>query len=102
MILEPNDDCEALLVVDATNAFNSLNRKVALKNLKIICPNVAQYVENSYKQPKRLYINNDGEEYISSEEGTTQGYNIAMAFSAISTRPIIEELQKDVYYELEK
>ena len=25
-----------------------------------------------------------------------------MAFYAISTRPIIEELQKDVYYELEK
>ena len=97
-----NDDCEAMLLVDATNAFNSLNRKVALQNLKIICPNLAQYVENSYKQPTRLYISNGGGEYILSQEGTTQGDNIAMAFYAISTRPIIEELQKDVYYELEK
>ena len=97
-----DDDCEAMLLVDATNAFNSLNRKVALQNLKIICPNLAQYVENSYKQPTRLYTSNGEGEYILSQEGTTQGDNIAMAFYAISTRPIIEELQKDVYYELEK
>ena len=72
------------------------------RNLKIICPNLAQYIENSYKQPTHLYISNGGGEYISSQEGTTQGDNIAMAFYAISTCPIIEELQKDVYYELEK
>ena len=35
------DDCEAMLLVDPTNAFNSLNRKVAMLNLEIICPNLA-------------------------------------------------------------
>ena len=69
------NESEALLLVDATNAFNSFNRQVALKNVKILCPNIAQYTENTYKQPSPLYIAGGNGEFISSEEGTTQGDN---------------------------
>ena len=35
-------ETEAVLLVDANNAFNSLNRKAALHNISIICPSLAQ------------------------------------------------------------
>ena len=54
------------------------------------------------QQPTCLFLCNGGGENISSQEGTAHGDNIAIAFYVISTRPIIEELQKDVYFELEK
>ena len=33
-----SDDAEGMLLVDASNAFNSLNRAVALQNIQYICP----------------------------------------------------------------
>ena len=50
------DDCEAVLLVDATNAFNSINRKTMLHNISIKCPSLAMYVKNTYGKPCDLYI----------------------------------------------
>ena len=33
-----NEDTEAVILVDASNAFNSLNRQAALHNIRIVCP----------------------------------------------------------------
>ena len=57
--------------VDAENAFNSINRKVMLHNLKFICPIIATYIINCYTTPLRLFVV-AGREILSSE-GTTQG-----------------------------
>ena len=43
-------DCDAVLLVDANNAFNSLNRSVALNNLKFTCPEFFKCVLNTYRQ----------------------------------------------------
>ena len=40
------DDSQGLLQIDADNAFNSINRKVARQNLNIICPEFATFVTN--------------------------------------------------------
>ena len=72
------DNCEAILLVDATNAFNSLNREVASRNVKILCPYIAKYLENTYSQPSRLYVAGGHGDFIYSQEGTTQGDNRAM------------------------
>ena len=41
-------DIEAILLVDATNAFNSIDRKAALHNISTICPSLAQSLINTY------------------------------------------------------
>ena len=79
-------------MVDASIAFNSLNRKVAMKNIQLVCPNLSQYIENTYQDAARLYIAGGSGEFLYSSEGLTQGNNIAMAFYALGTVPIIRQL----------
>ena len=72
-----NVDTVAVLLIDAENAFNSINRKVMLHNLKFICPIIATYIINCYATPSRLFIVGGGE--ILSSEGTTQGHPTALS-----------------------
>ena len=81
-------DTEAIILVDASNAFNSLNRNAALNNIKIACPTLATYIINSYREPANLYVANS-DKMILSEEGVTQGDNAAMGFYSCSTIPLI-------------
>ena len=66
-----SDDTDAVLFIDASNAFNALNRAAALQNIRILCPIIAIYAINTYKQPARLFV--IGGKEIESAEGTTQG-----------------------------
>ena len=50
------DDTDAVLLVDATNAFNSLNRAAALHNIRILCPALATYAINTYRVPAHLFV----------------------------------------------
>ena len=76
-------------LIDASNAFNSLNRVAALHNIRVLCPTLASYVINTYRQPVRLFIT--GGELISTE-GTTQGDPLSMRLYAISIQPLITRL----------
>ena len=91
------DETEAVMLVDADNAFNRLNRKVALHNIKSLCPKLHQYIQNSYNSPVKLYLG-DGS-HILSKEGTTQGDNTAMAMYALGTKPLIDTVQEDTINE---
>jgi len=66
---EENNEC--LLLVDADNAFNKLNRKDSLENIKRLCPPMYTYLHNSYNTPVVLYLENG--DHILSQEGVTQG-----------------------------
>ena len=81
------DETEAVMLVDAANAFNNVNRKVFLHNVKVICPSLATYVENCYQISSRLFVLGGIE--LKSVEGTTQGDPIAMFVYAIATIPMI-------------
>ena len=85
------DDTEAVLLVDAANAFNSINREAILHNIRILCPILATYVTNCYKIPARLFV--IGGREIKSKEGTTQGDPLGMAIYAIGLTPMLEELK---------
>ena len=95
------DDCQGVLLVDATNACNSLNRATALLNVRHTCPEFATYLINTYRHPAKLFLP-DGR-HILSKEGTTQGDNCASGFYSISTMMLIKELSvieqcKQIWY----
>ena len=81
------ENTEAILLVDAANAFNSINRNVFLHNVSVVCPEIAIYVKNCYSLPSRLFIIGGFE--IKSAEGTTQGDPIAMALYAVAIIPLL-------------
>ena len=85
-------DSEAVLLADASNAFNSLNRKAALHNIHSLCPPLAVILTNTYREDTQLFI--DGETLYSCE-GTTQGDPLAMAMYAIGTLPLVHQLHSD-------
>ena len=72
---------QGALLVDASNAFNTINRQAALHNIKSICPPLYQILANTYRAPIRCIICGDGE--ITSSEGTTQGDTMAMYALAV-------------------
>ena len=69
-----NQETEAIILVDANNAFNSLNREAALSNIRVVCPELATYAINSYREPARLFIARSAMEIL-REEGATQRDN---------------------------
>ena len=70
-IFDSNEHMGGVLLVDATNAFNSLNRATALHNMKFICPSLERILCNTYQSPIRMFVSGGNE--ILSCEGTTQG-----------------------------
>ena len=91
------DETEAILLVDAENTFNNLNRKAALSNIKELCPPFYQYLYNTYQSPAKLVIPGDDKyDVIHSEEGCTQGDVAAMAKYGIATKPLNDKLANSV------
>ena len=84
-----NVNTDAVLLIDAENAFNSINRKVVLHILKFICPIIATYFD-CYATPSRLFIAGEGE--IRSSEGTTQDEPTAPGAYALDILPLIKFL----------
>ena len=70
------DDNDTVLLIDASNAFNSLNRSASLHNIRILCPTLATLAINTDRGPAGLFIT--GGKEIKSAEGTAQGNPIAM------------------------
>ena len=75
-------DTEGCLLVDASNTYNSLNQRAALRNVSILCPPLSPVLINTYRAPVRMIAVGSGE--ISSTEGTTQGDPLAVAMYALA------------------
>ena len=93
-----SDENEAVLLVDASNAFNSLNRQVALHNIRRLCPLLATTMINTYQAPTELFVDGDT---ILSQDGTTQGDPLVIPMYALVTVPLIKKLHgnyKQVWY----
>ena len=63
-----DDITEAMLFVDASNAFYCLNRRITLHNCQYICPALSQTLINTYREASLLFC--DGQTLL-SKEGTT-------------------------------
>ena len=86
-----NEGTDGVILVDASNAFNSLNRNAALHNIRILCPQFSTILINTYRLPVRMFIQGGGE--ILSVEGTTQGDNLAMSFYALGISILLDRLK---------
>ena len=85
---DADESCSKLLI-DASNAFNLLNRKLALENIETICLSLVTMLGNSYSETSDLLVNGTK---LKSEEGTTQGDPLSMAMYGIAILPLIKRL----------
>jgi len=84
-----DESTEGLLLVDATNAFNAVNRQAMLHNVKVLCPEVSTLADNFYMHAANLHVAGTT---ILSQEGTTQGDPLAMPLYALAVMPVISSL----------
>ena len=87
-----DDECEGVLLVDANNAFNNLNRSVAVRNIRVLCPALGTVVVNTYCPSVNLFV---GGETILSTDGTTQGNPLAKAIYAVAVTPLLHRVQEE-------
>lgn len=83
---------DAVLLIDAKNAFNVLNRELAIHNIEELCPSLSNAVTNSYSTPSLLSVNH---QTLFSKEGTTQGDPLAMAMYGIAILPLTYRIQQE-------
>ena len=86
------EDEHGLLLMDASKAFNALNRETALWNARILWPRCSRFFFNTYRGYAPLIVAGTTELLFSSE-GTTQGDPLAMSFYGVSLMPLIESLK---------
>ena len=82
------------MLVDASNAFNCLNRQVALHNVRHICRSMETVLINTYREPSELFL--DGSVLL-SREGTTQG-DLSMPFYAIALIKRLNHIVPQLWY----
>ena len=87
-----DQDVEGALLIDAENAFNSINRTAALHNINVLCPLLSRVLINTYRDSVRMIVPAGGE--IISREGNTQGDPLTMAMYALAITPLINELSE--------
>ena len=78
-------ETDAILIADGENAFNSINRKALLHNIKYLCPAIATFLYNCYAISARLFI--IGGKELRSREGP-----IAMAAYALGLTSLLDHL----------
>ena len=85
-VVQTAEESKAVLLVDASNAFNFLNHQMALLNIKTLCPPLATTFINTYQDTTELFV--DGT--FHSREGAIQGDPLAMPMYAIAILPLVE------------
>ena len=82
-----------VLLVDASNAFNSLNRVALLWNVCVLWPCCSRFFFNTYQGWAILVLRNSNEN-LYSMEGVTQGDPLSMFLYAVGTLPFDPVLER--------
>ena len=94
---ENREDGWRVLIMDAANAFNSLNRIAALQNVRVLWLRCSRFLFNSYRGWAALVVRGS-ESFLYSKEGVTQRDPLSMFMYAVSFLPLISSL--DHLYQL--
>ena len=81
-----------VLMIDASNAFNSLNRIAMLLNVRNLWPRCARFVFNTYRGWSVLVLRGQ-QKFLFSKEGVTQGDPLSMFVYAVGILPLIQSVQ---------
>ena len=81
-----------LLVIDAKNAFNMINRSALLWNIRILWPRASRLIFNTYRGWSSL-IFKGSHEHLYSMEGVVQGDPLSMFIYAVASLPLIKQLE---------
>lgn len=54
--LQGDPNTEATLLIDGSNAFNSLSLEAAMRNAQVLCPSLASILINTYRDDSSLFI----------------------------------------------
>ena len=90
------EDTEGLLLVDASNAFNSISRPALLWNCRVPWPRFAIFLFNFYLGSSVILLKSQRGGRVSvlySQEGTTQGCPLSMLAYAVGILPLIRSLK---------
>jgi len=81
-----------VLLVDASNAYNSLNHVALLWNVHVLLPRCSRFVFNTYQGWATLVVR-VSEEYLYSMKGVTQGDLLSMFLYTVGTLTLIQSLK---------
>jgi hypothetical protein len=87
------DSTQVVILGDAGNAFNRLNRKAAILAARRRCPTMAVAFYNFYGSKGRLLLSNG--DCLWSEEGSTQGCPLGGAKFGVGSMPLIEDVDQE-------
>ena len=72
-----------LVIVDAKNTFNSVNKEAALWNARVLWPRCSRFLFNTYRGYATLVLHGTSK-FVLSREGVTQGGPLSMLMYAIA------------------
>ena len=87
-----SDDGWGVLLVDARNAFNSVNRVATLWNARVLWLRCSRFLFNSYRGYATLLIQGS-DHFLPSKEGVTKGDPMSMMLYAVAVLPLIRSLE---------
>ena len=87
-----SDEGWGVLMVDASNAFNSLNRLAVLWNSRVLWPRCSRFLFNTYRGWAPLVLKGSPYSLLYSKEGVTQGDPLSILIYAIGSFPLINSL----------
>ena len=92
-----DDENWALLQVDLTNAFNSIDRGLMLEEVSLRSPELTTWANFCYARHSHLFL--DGHP-ISSQQGVQQGDPLGPLFFSLCWQRIVEKLPEDLLLNL--